>query len=262
MARHAANMLEYVRNLAIAKDLPIRVHSVRSPLEESFWVLMLGKGYPAPGFRFRWCTDRLKVRPMNRLARSLATKPDRAVILVGVREGESRDRDRRLRAGCGRGECGPAAVGKASIFPAAAPIRHWQTCEIWHFLAFVAPSWGWPTGEMWKLYGNDERVRYGCWVCPLVRKDRAMEIAIAHADGEQPVLEAMASFRERLIAASRSPENRELRPNGRLGRLTWGVRRMLFQELLSLQVKVKQTMIEPDEVRKIIHLWKEERNGL
>jgi hypothetical protein len=34
--------------------------------EESFWVLVIGKGYPMPHNGFRWCTARLKVRPVER----------------------------------------------------------------------------------------------------------------------------------------------------------------------------------------------------
>lgn len=258
MAQHAARILKHVNNIATVKSLPIRVHIIRSPVEESFWVLMLGKGYPAPGFRFRWCTDRLKVRPMNRLARTLCPDPYRAVMLVGVREGESQERDRRLRFGCGRGECGPAMVGKTSIFPTAAPLLNWRACEVWNFLIFTAPGWGWPTEELWRLYGEDERVRYGCWVCPLVREDRAMSAAIASADGERPVLEAMANFREELLHITRDPNNRELRADGRPGKLTWKIRHMLLQKLLTLQNRTGRTLIEPDELHQILHLWEKE----
>lgn len=261
MARHAARMLERAQELAAAENLPVRIHHLRSPLDESFWVLMLGRGYPAPSFRFRWCTDRLKVRPMNRLAHALCPDPAHAVMLVGVRGGESAERDRRLRSACGRGECGPAAVGKASIFTTAAPLLRWRTCEVWDFLAFVAPRWGWPTEGMWRLYGEDERVRYGCWVCPLVRRDRAMEAAIAAADGERPALEAMAAFRLRLLEISRDPENRVVRPDGRLGRLTLEARRRLLLELLALQDLVGRTVIGPDEIQKILRLWEEEHDG-
>jgi len=258
MARHAARLLAHVEALTAAEGLPVRVFRVRSPIAESFWTLMLGKGYPPPGFRFRWCTDRLKVRPMNRLADGLASDPKAAVMLVGVREGESGERDRRLAAACGRGECGPAAVGRASRFPAVSPIRSWRTCTVWDFLTLLAPRWGWPTEELRALYGEDERVRYGCWVCPLVRKDRAMAAAIAAADGERPALEALAAFRERLLAIGRSPESRVRKPDGRPGPLRMEVRRMLFQELLDLQETTGLPLIAPEEVEEIRARWEQE----
>lgn len=111
MARHAFRMLEHTRAVAEEERLPVGIHVVRAPAEESFWSLMLGRGYPAPGFRFRWCTDRLKVRPMNRLARVLCPNSSSGVMFVGVRDGESAERDRRLKNACGRGECGPAKGG-------------------------------------------------------------------------------------------------------------------------------------------------------
>lgn len=258
MARHADRMREAVEAWAAAESLPVWFRIVRPPLPERFWPLMLGKGYPAPGFRFRWCTDRLKVRPMVRLAQGLTRDPDKAVMLVGIREGESAERNRRLRNSCGRGECGPAAVGRASIFPVVAPILHWKSCEIWDFLSFEAPQWGWPTEGLWRLYGEDEAVRYGCWLCPLVRKDRAMQAALAAADGERPILEALAAFRERLLEVSRAPENRTLRPDGRWGRLRQEIRQQLLLELLDLQERTGLTLLSPDEHALIISMWEEE----
>jgi 3'-phosphoadenosine 5'-phosphosulfate sulfotransferase (PAPS reductase)/FAD synthetase len=139
MARHAERMLAHAEALAEAEGLPLRVQRLRPPPDQTFWVLVLGKGYPVPSFRFRWCTDRLKVRPMRRAAEQ---GDPNAVMLVGVREGESAVRDGRLRQTCGRGECGPAAVGKAGPFPAVSPIREWRSCDVWDFLVFRAPAVG------------------------------------------------------------------------------------------------------------------------
>lgn len=127
----------------------------------------------------------------------------------GVRQWESATRDRRLRNTCNRDECGPVAAGKASIFPTAAPLLRWRTCEVWDFLA----------------------------------------------------LEAMAAFRLRLLEISRDPENRVVRPDGRLGRLTLEARRMLLLELLTLQRHTKVEMITDEEVQRILNLWKAEEDG-
>ena len=34
-------------------------------LEDRFWVNLIGRGYPAPRHKFRWCTERLKIAPSN-----------------------------------------------------------------------------------------------------------------------------------------------------------------------------------------------------
>src|SRR5665213_1733332 len=45
-----------------ALRLPVEVIKTHPLIEESFWVNLLGKGYPAPNRTFRWCTDRMKIR--------------------------------------------------------------------------------------------------------------------------------------------------------------------------------------------------------
>jgi DNA sulfur modification protein DndC len=257
MARHAEGMLAHAEALAEAEGLPLRVRRLRPPPDQTFWVLVLGKGYPVPSFRFRWCTDRLKVRPMRRAAEQ---GDPNAVMLVGVREGESAVRDGRLRQACGRGECGPAAVGKAGPFPAVSPIREWRSCDVWDFLVFRAPGWGWPTAGLWRLYGEDEAVRYGCWLCPLVRKDRAMQAAIAAADGERPALEALAAFRERLLALSRDPGSRLPRPDGRPGRLRREAREALLAALRELEERTGLSLLSAEEEARIRRIWEEEES--
>jgi DNA sulfur modification protein DndC len=259
MARHAERMLAHVEALAGAEGLPLRVQRLRPPPDQTFWVLVLGKGYPVPSFRFRWCTDRLKVRPMRRAAER---GDPNAVMLVGVREGESAVRDGRLRQACGRGECGPAAVGKAGPFPAVSPIREWRSCDVWDFLVFRAPQWGWPTAGLWRLYGEDEAVRYGCWLCPLVREDRALPAAMKAAeDGEREALAALAAFRERLLAFSRDPGNRDVRPDGRLGRLRREARESLLAELRALEKRSGLLLLSQEEEARIRQIWEEEMRG-
>jgi len=259
MARHAERVLAHAEALAKAEGLPLRVQRLRPPPDQTFWVLVLGKGYPVPSFRFRWCTDRLKVRPMRRAAER---GDPNAVMLVGVREGESAVRDGRLRQACGRGECGPAAVGKAGPFPAVSPIREWRSCDVWDFLVFRAPGWGWPTAGLWRLYGEDEAVRYGCWLCPLVRKDRALLAAMKAAeDGEREALAALAAFRERLLAISWDPGSRLPRPDGRLGRLRREVRELLLEELRDLERRTGLSLVSQEEEARIRQIWEEETRG-
>ena len=41
------------------QGIPISTNLIRPILDDTFWVCLLGKGYPAPSNIFRWCTDRL-----------------------------------------------------------------------------------------------------------------------------------------------------------------------------------------------------------
>src|SRR5262245_35310252 len=58
--------LDRMNEAAQGQGLPFSAHKVRPIIEDSFWVNLIGKGYPAPSQRFRWCTDRLKIEPANR----------------------------------------------------------------------------------------------------------------------------------------------------------------------------------------------------
>ncbi len=255
MARHAEKMLLHVEALAQAEELPLKVHRVTSPIEQSFWALVIGRGYPMPSFRFRWCTDRLKVRPMRQAALKGGKE---GIMLIGVREEESTVRAGRIRQACGRGECGPAAVGRAGPFKSFSPIRDWRACEVWKFLLTQARDWGWPTEGLWALYGGDEAVRYGCWVCPLVRKDKAMQMAITAADGERPALEALAAFREKLLMISRETKNRLPRPDGHPGRLRREIRENLLSYLRELERKTGLSLLSAEEEAIIFKFWEEE----
>src|SRR5450432_1289347 len=57
--------LARINEAAQATGMPFRAEKVRPKLKDTFWVNMLGRGYPAPYRRFRWCTDRLKIQPAN-----------------------------------------------------------------------------------------------------------------------------------------------------------------------------------------------------
>lgn len=58
-------MSEMINNAG--KALKIKADIVRPKTEDTFWSKVIGLGYPtpeAPGFR--WCTERLKIHPMNK----------------------------------------------------------------------------------------------------------------------------------------------------------------------------------------------------
>src|SRR5947207_14501909 len=52
-----------MREAATAGQMPFTPNLLRPQIEESFWVNLIGKGYPAPRTGLSWCTERLKIRP-------------------------------------------------------------------------------------------------------------------------------------------------------------------------------------------------------
>ncbi len=48
-----------MRRCSRKEGLNIEVAMLKPPPEQSFWVNMIGRGYPPPNRFFRWCTQRI-----------------------------------------------------------------------------------------------------------------------------------------------------------------------------------------------------------
>jgi DNA sulfur modification protein DndC len=59
---------------------------------DSFWVNMIGRGYPAPHSKFRWCTERMKIKPADKFILSKVAKHGEVVLILGQRRAESATR--------------------------------------------------------------------------------------------------------------------------------------------------------------------------
>lgn len=262
MHDHALSFMEDLAMSGKLRHLPVYFHVFRPRLEQRFWVLLLGKGYPPPHQRFRWCTRRLKIEPVADALRELiGTSP--AAVITGVRFGESRERDRRLATSCSRGgECGQGLWMQHSHRLNAiyvAPILRWKDCDVWDFLTLIAPDMGYPTAVLEEIYeGRD--TRFGCWMCTVIRQDRAMERTVKRPGCES--LRLLQQFRQYVWMVTRDPATRETRTDGRPGRLRLAVRQHLLQTLMEVQRRVGFMLIHPDEVAYIRMLWaKEDCNG-
>ena len=84
--------LEQINVAAGEQGLPIRAQKVVPNVSDSFWVNLLGRGYPAPSKRFRWCTERLKIDPANAFIRKKVAEFGEVVMVLGVRKAESATR--------------------------------------------------------------------------------------------------------------------------------------------------------------------------
>ena len=84
LARQALNDLQ---REAEGYALPISVRVLCPPVHERYWVKVIGRGYPPPTDKFRWCTDLLRIDPVTRFLES--QEADSATVILGVRESES-----------------------------------------------------------------------------------------------------------------------------------------------------------------------------
>ena len=84
--------LKQIQKEANLNDFPIIVHQTMPNLENTFWVKLIGLGYPAPNKFYRWCTERLKIDPTTRFIKETTSMNEEAIILLGTRSDESSNR--------------------------------------------------------------------------------------------------------------------------------------------------------------------------
>ena len=81
--------LDSMEQSAKKQALQISTNLVRPEIKDSFWVCLLGLGYPAPSNNFRWCTDRLKIRNADRFITNKVSEYGEAIVVLGTRKDES-----------------------------------------------------------------------------------------------------------------------------------------------------------------------------
>ena len=85
--------LKSLRQRALEQDLPIYPNLLTPNIEDTFWVNLIGKGYPAPRPKFRWCTDRLKIKSSSDFTQKIAEEKGEAILVLGTRKLESNVRN-------------------------------------------------------------------------------------------------------------------------------------------------------------------------
>ena len=88
--------LDKIGQAAEREVLPISSHKLTPKIEESFWVNLIGKGYPAPRPKFRWCTERMKIKPANKFIEDVVQSHGEAIVVLGTRKSESAARSQVL----------------------------------------------------------------------------------------------------------------------------------------------------------------------
>ncbi|SEM62192.1 DNA sulfur modification protein DndC [Sphingomonas gellani] len=261
----------------------IEVHVVRAPLDKRFMVYILGRGVPPPNNNtLRWCTRQIKVEPMaEALISALADLDETALMLTGVRQGESAIRDDRIVMSCSKdgAECGqgwyqqvlPDAKGIRGRIATLAPILHWRVCHVWDWIGRVsyAPGYGeWPVSIMADAYGGDDAAdiaaRTGCIGCPLTEKDTALEIvsAMQHWSHLSALLELkplyrwmrMPKQRHRKRGVERLKDGSIAKNPQRMGPLTLEARAEALERVLDIQHRARVDLINEEEEARIREL--------
>ena len=88
----ASQSLKKMKEAAEKAELPIIPHRLTPQIQNTFWVNLIGRGYPAPRVNFRWCTDRLKIDTSNQFIKSVLAAESEAILVLGSRKAESATR--------------------------------------------------------------------------------------------------------------------------------------------------------------------------
>ncbi|NKE70126.1 DNA phosphorothioation system sulfurtransferase DndC [Nitrospiraceae bacterium HYJII51-Mn-bac16s-1-B09] len=283
--------LEKMNVAAREQGLPFTAHKVKPLLKDTFWVNLIGRGYPAPSKRFRWCTERLKIDPANHFILDKVAEHGEVIVVLGVRKSESATRAQVMSLHRVKG----SLLSRHTTLPNASvytPIEDFTVEDVWTYLLQVPSPWGSNNRDLVTLYRNAQagecplvvdkttpscgNSRFGCWVCTVVTRDKSMEAMIEN--GEE-WLEPMLEYRD-LLASTQDPavkaQVRELkRRNGRVmakagGGIIFGpykleVRKDLLRRLLQVQKQVRTTgpnpnegLIGAEELFEIRRLWRSE----
>ena len=147
--------LDVMGERARALQIPIRPQLLHPRVEESFWVNLIGKGYPAPRPKFRWCTERLKIKPSNRFISKIVTDNGEAILCIGARKAESTARAKVLiknQKHRVRDRLSPSAtLPGCSIYT---PIEDWSNDDVWMFLMQVPNAWGYSNKDLLGMYAG------------------------------------------------------------------------------------------------------------
>ncbi|CAM4087811.1 DNA phosphorothioation system sulfurtransferase DndC [Paracidovorax anthurii] len=282
---HLDDVSHLIEGAVDSLELPITVARTKPDLDKTFWVLLIGKGYPSPNSQMRWCTDRLKIQPTSTYIRENVSQYGAAIVVLGVRRTESIRRMQTINKyenvrGTNLNE--HASVTGALIFR---PIVDLSTDDVWEILGSFPAPWGGTHRKLFQLYRDAEggecpvvlskeeapgcgtkNSRFGCWTCTVVEKDKSLQGFI---DSGQHAYKPLVAFRDWLVDIRNDPTRRSaIRRNGRLtfdvsgkhipGPFTIQARREILERLLQVQEEFGAPLISEEEVDLIHKLWAED----
>lgn len=249
-------VLDKIQRAASEQSLPIFVNRTIPSLEDTFWVNLIGRGYPAPNNVFRWCTERLKINPTTKFILDKTNQEGEVIILLGTRMAESSNRAKSMK----RYEVKGQRLRK-HVLPSAyvfTPLKDVETDDLWTYLQQVPSPWGASNKELVSLYRNANsgdcplvidkttpscgKSRFGCWVCTVVNRDKSMEALIEN--GEE-WMEPLMELRDLLAISRDSEEYREKRrrdgsqKEGTLGPYKPYFRAKVLKQLLLAQKEIQ-----------------------
>lgn len=287
---YVSDVLVKIQNAAREQELPISVHTTTPEIEDTFWCCVIGKGYPVPNNAFRFCTEKMKIKPTSTFITNQVDADGEAIVLVGTRLSESQARARSIK----RHEIKGHRLSKHPLNPNTytyAPIKELYLEEVWWTINSIPSPWGFDNKILLNIYldasaddyecpvvvTDDSHTscgqsRFGCWICTVVKEDKSMTALINHGvEWMKPLLD----FRNRLVENRNVSELRcSTRRNGQSavdetghnqGNYTMEYRIQLLRELLTIQRDTQQyrssvDLITSQELIAIQVIWYRDGN--
>lgn len=297
VARWVSTSLERMAEAARDQALPIEPHRLTPDVESTFWVNLIGRGYPAPRPKFRWCTERLKIRPSNAFIRRVVRENGEAILVLGTRKAESSGRRHRMEALEGarvRERLSPNdSLPNSLVY---SPVEDWSNDDVWMYLMQTSNPWGYDNKDLMAMYRGaspdnecplvvDSSTpscgdsRFGCWTCTLVDKDKSMSAMIQN-DDEKEWMIPLIELRDALDLADDRGLRDFRRMNGQVqlfhdrpipGPYTERARHDWLRRLLEAQTWIRSNgpdyvngieLITPEELHEIRRLWVFEKHEI
>lgn len=282
---HLNQVTNQISIAAKSLELPIKVIRTVPDSDKTFWVLLIGKGYPSPNMTMRWCTDRLKIEPTSRYIKEQVSVSGSAVVVLGVRKDESASRSRQIEKFKNNRNSNLTPHDRLSGAYIYRPIVDISLDQVWEILSLFNPPWGGNHSALIKLYrdsGGGEcpviisaddapscgtsNSRFGCWTCTVVEKDKSLR---GFVDAGIIRYEPLIEFRDWLKSIRNDPHYRQVvRRNGKIsfaddgrhipGPFTIESRREIFQRLKEVENRFGAELISESEISQIKQIWTEE----
>ena len=296
VANWVETSLERLRIQSEVQKMPIVPHRLIPDYSDSFWVNLLGRGYPYPRPNFRWCTDRLKIKPANNFVQNMVSSFGEVILLLGTRKAESATRAKTMEyyeKQRIRDYLSPNGTMQNELI--FSPLENWTDDDVWTFLMQYKNPWGHSNKDLMTMYRGATadgecplvmntdtpscgKSRFGCWVCTMVEQDKSMAAMIMN-DSEKEWMTPLLEFRNQIGDANTDRERRDFRRmtgNAHMfrGRLVHGpyikpVREEWLRTLLNIQTEINQNgpeefrsleLISNEELNKIRQIWLDEKH--
>lgn len=216
-------VLKKIKEAAASMSMPIRVETTIPRLEDTFWVNVIGRGYPVPNNAFRWCTDKMKIKPTSRFLTDQVTENGEAIILIGTRSSESTTRAKSIKKHEIRGKRLTKHPHNPNTY-VYSPIKDLLLEEVWYIINAMTSPWGANNSELFQIYMDASaddyecptivtdkshrscgQSRFGCWTCTVVKEDKSLTSLVNKG---LTWLAPLLKLRESMVEERNKSENR------------------------------------------------------